>query len=90
MGKPTDEELKIALAEAARIREHDADDAYMAKALLNLNYRMRFMEDVLQKAKHYLRSGQAGREHYDLIKAIEEADKVNNTNPDDRMDSVRL
>lgn len=76
MSRPTEEELAIALAKAAEIRESGNDDSHLAKSLLNLAYRVDALEDVLSKAKHYLHSGQASREHTLLLKAIEKADKA--------------
>ena len=71
MGKPTDEELDIALKKAARMREHNDDPYYVAKALLNLNYRFKLLENVERCAELYLRSGHGTKEHTDLLKAIE-------------------
>ena len=76
MGKPTAEQLQMALNEAARLREEGVDDCYIAKSLFSLNYRMRFMEDVLQKAKVYLHSGQGAHEHSALVHSIERAEKA--------------
>jgi len=73
MGKPTPEELEIALGEAARLREQGEDDFYLGKSLLNLNYRMGFLEDVLARADLYLHSGEGAHEHSELVKAIERA-----------------
>ncbi|MDX5333659.1 MAG: hypothetical protein LPK58_06395 [Gammaproteobacteria bacterium] len=70
MSKPTDDELKQALAEAARMREQGQDPQHIAKALLNLHYRQRYLEDVLVAAEHYLR-GQGEQDHARLMRAIE-------------------
>lgn len=72
MGKPTDEELTQALAEASRMREQDEDPHHVAKALLNMQYRFKHLEKVLHAAEHYLHSGLAASEHTKLVKAIEE------------------
>lgn len=72
MGKPTKEELQEALETAAQMREQDDDPHHIAKALLNLNYRMGYMEKVLLAAELYMR-GMAVHEHAELEKAIEEA-----------------
>lgn len=74
MSRPTQEELKIALTEAARIREQGEDDHFMAKALLNQNYRLQALEDVLLRAKRYLHSGNGSHEHTELLRAIEKAE----------------
>ena len=71
MGKPSSEELKTALTEAARLREQGKDDKYLGKALLSMNYCMGFLEDVLDKADLYLHSGEGAQEHAELVKAIE-------------------
>lgn len=76
MSRPTEEELAIALEKAAQMRESGDDDSFLAKSLLNLNYRNEILEEVLSKAKHYMHSGQASREHTLLLKAIEKADKA--------------
>lgn len=70
MGKPTDEELKIALEEAARMREKGDDPNFIAKALLNFNYRIKYLEDILQAAELYSRSGMGSTEHLKLVSAI--------------------
>jgi len=75
MGKPTPEELQDALNEAARMREQDEDEHHIAKSLLNLHYRMKYMERVLQTAELYMH-GQGIQEHTDLLKAIEAARAV--------------
>ena len=70
MGKPTKDELQQALDEAARMREHDEDPQFIAKSLLNLHYRMGFLEKVMHAAELYLR-GEGAREHTLLLRAIE-------------------
>jgi hypothetical protein len=72
MGKPTEEELKKALAEASRMREQGDDPNFVAKTLLNTYYRCKYLEKVLHATEHFLHSGQAVTEHTQLIKAIEE------------------
>lgn len=73
MGTPTPEELKIALTEATRLREQGKDHYFLGKALLNLNFRIGFLEDVLDKADLYLHSGEGAFEHSELVKSIERA-----------------
>ena len=75
MGKPTQEQLQTAIDHAALLREQGEDIYYIAKALLNLNYRMKFYEDVLHKADLYLHSGEGAVEHAELVRAIERARK---------------
>ena len=76
MGKPTKEELETALEHAALLREQGVDNYFMGKCLLNLNYRMKFYEDVLEKADIYLHSGEGALEHAELVNAIKEARRV--------------
>ena len=73
MGKPTKEQLHQALETAAQMREQGIDPHYVAKALLNMNYRMKYMEKVLHAAELYLRGGLNVHEHTALQKAIDEA-----------------
>ena len=70
MGKPTEDELKQALAEVSRMREQGDDPHFVAKSLLNIHYRFNLLEKVLQAAERYLHSGQAVHEHTVLVKAI--------------------
>ena len=51
MAKPTPEELKTALQHAVQMREQGEDIYFMAKSLLNLNYRIKYLEEVMDKAK---------------------------------------
>lgn len=76
MGRPTKEELKTALKHAADLREQGEDTFFLAKSLLNLNYRIKFLENVLAKANLYLHSGEGAHEHAELVKAIEEAEEA--------------
>ena len=74
MGKPTTDQLEQALAQAAWLREHDMDEHFLGKSLLNHNYRLRLLEDVLHKAKLYLHSGNSAQAHRELLRAIEKAE----------------
>lgn len=73
MSKPTAEELEIALKQAATMREQGQDPQFMAKALLNLNYRVGYLEKVFHLAEKYILFGQDPNEHKYLLKAIEHA-----------------
>lgn len=73
MGKPTEEEYKQAIEEAIRMREQEDDPHHMAKALLNLNYRLKYLQRVLHQADYYLHFGQEEAEHTKLLKMIKEA-----------------
>jgi len=73
MGKPTKEEYETALTHAAQLREQDEDEYHMAKSLLNLDYRIKYLEEVLAKADLFLHSGEGTHEHAELVKAIKRA-----------------
>lgn len=72
MGKPTDEELKEALAEAGRMREKGEDPHHIAKALLNCHFRLQHAEKVYQAAQEYFRTGMEEAYHSRLVKVLEE------------------
>lgn len=76
MSRPTEEELKTALERATQIREAGEDEFFLAKSVLNLNYRVSALEDVLEKAKLYMHSGEGAHEHTMLLKAIEKAEQA--------------
>lgn len=76
MSRPTEEELNSALGRAGQMREAGEDEYFLAKSLLNLNYRVSALEDVLEKAKLYLHSGEGAHEHTLLLKAIEKAEQA--------------
>ena len=76
MGKPSNEELKQALAKAADMREHGEDPDFLAKSLLNLNYRFSVWQKVIDTTKRYLHSGQGSTEHARLVSAMREAEKI--------------
>ena len=69
MGTPTQEELHEAIRTASLMREQDNDPHYIAKSLLNLNYRIKFLQEVMHAAESYLR-GEGGTEHAKLVKSI--------------------
>ncbi|MCW8934785.1 MAG: hypothetical protein OQK98_08680 [Gammaproteobacteria bacterium] len=72
MSKPTEIELKTALVAAATMKEHDKDPFFIAKALLNHNYRLKHYEDLLKAADRYMNHGQAERERMKLLRCIEQ------------------
>lgn len=76
MGKPTKEELETALEHAGQMREKGDDPFFIAKCLLNLNFRMKYLEEVLNKADLYLHSGEGAHEHAELANAIKRARHV--------------
>ncbi len=83
MGKPSDSEFKQALDKAAEMREHGTDPDFIAKSLLNLNYRFDVWQRVISATKLYLHSGLSTREHSLLIKALQEAERLDDINNDD-------
>lgn len=85
MGKPTDAELQQALATAIAMRESGHDQDHVAKALLNLNYRMQKMEHLLDAVKRYLHAGQSATDHRTLLLAVQAAEKASaaEEEPDD-------
>ena len=76
MSRPTPEELDIALQEAARMREAGQDPYFMGKSLMNLNYRIHYLERVLYSAKEFIHTGLAPQQETDLMRAIEKAEKI--------------
>ena len=71
MSKPTDIELKTALLAAATMKEHDKDPFFMAKSLLNHNFRLKYYEDLLTAADRYMNHGQEEHERMKLLRCIE-------------------
>ena len=76
MGRPTESELKHALAKAAEMREHGNDPDFIGKSLLNLNYRFDIWQRVIDATKLYLHSGLNTTEHARLIKTLQETEKL--------------
>jgi len=76
MGKPTENQLKQALIKAAEMREHDEDPDFIAKSLLNLNYRFAVWQKVIDTTKRYLHSGHGSTEHARLVSAMREAERI--------------
>lgn len=73
MLRPTEEELRAALAEAERLREHGVDPHHLARALLYLARRVARLEAVFEAARDYLEFGQEEHQHAVLVNAIEAA-----------------
>lgn len=72
MGKPTQDELSKAVQTAVAMRESGADDKYIGKCLLSLNYRNKLLEKVLLHAELYVHGGSDPHEHTLLLKAIQD------------------
>ncbi|MEZ5488957.1 MAG: hypothetical protein R3F50_01405 [Gammaproteobacteria bacterium] len=76
MSRPAPEELKTALQRAAWLREHNQDEYFLAKSPMSHDYRLKFLEHVLQAAKIYLHSGNGARGHSELLRAIAKAEQT--------------
>jgi len=86
MSKPTKLELQEAIEEATRMRDKGEDPHYIAKSLLNCNYRINFLEHVMDSAKHYLHSGLAAHEHTILIQTISAAETASRELEEEKID----
>ncbi len=82
MGVPTDEELQQAIDSAIAMRERNEDPNFLAKCLLNAQFRLKLMDKLLHSTKLYLRSGQGSHEHSLLLKAIKEVESSSNDSSD--------
>lgn len=71
MSKPTEIELKTALVASATMKEHNKDPFFIAKSLLNHNYRLKYYEELLTAADRYMNHGQAEHERMKLLRCIE-------------------
>lgn len=76
MSKPSDSELETALRAVEKLKEHDNDTYFVAKSLLNLNYRMKYYEELLTSADRYMNHGQAEHERLHLLRAIEKVKEI--------------
>jgi hypothetical protein len=70
--KPNDNELKIALDEAERIREENEDPCFLGKSLLYLEGRNRELEQVFEHVEKYLKFGLPVEEHSALVRLVDE------------------
>ena len=73
------------------MREHDDDPDFLAKSLLNLHYRFKVWQKVIDATKRYLHSGQGSREHASLVSALREAERIESegNHEQDRVDNKR-
>ena len=76
MSKPTDLELKTALKKAVEMKESDNDGDHLAKSLLNHNYRLHYLEEVLKAADRFMNHGMAEHERMHLLLNIEKAKEM--------------
>lgn len=71
MSQPTEEELEKALKMAAQMRDKKIDPFFIAKSLLSHNYRIKYLEEILHAADHYINHGMSEQEKTHLIRTIE-------------------
>lgn len=90
MSKPTEEELETALTMAAQMRDNDIDPFFIAKALLSHNYRIKYLEEILQSADRYINHGMSEQEKTQLIRIIEKAKDAESFTSGRRRDSFGL
>lgn len=90
MSKPTEIELKTALLACATMKEHDKDPFFIAKALLNHNYRLKHYEDLLKAADRYMNHGQAEHERMKLLRCIEQIKDIESRTGNTQNDSFGL
>ena len=76
MSKPSEDELLMALDHAKYLRESGQDEHCLAKVVLNYNYQIGYLLNVLHCVERYLQSGMSETLHSHLIKAIEEARRI--------------
>ena len=85
MSKPTDEELESALQMAAQMRDKKLDPFFIAKSLLNHNYRLKYLEEVFKATDRYLNHGMSEQERTRLLRLIDKVkDNESNTAGQDR------
>ncbi len=73
MSKPSKAEIDAALKMAAQMRDKNIDPFFIAKTLLNHNYRIKHLEEVLRSADRYINRGMSEQERAYLIRSIEKA-----------------
>ncbi|MDQ8038086.1 MAG: hypothetical protein REI12_11745 [Pedobacter sp.] len=76
MGKPSQSELQQAIRTAIKMRESDQDPDFVAKTLLNQNYRLQKLERLLETTRRFLHAGQSVTDRRQLLKVLEEAEKA--------------
>ena len=90
MSKPTDIELKTALVAATTMKEHDKDPFFIAKTLLNHNFRLKHYEALLKAADRYMNHGQAEGERMKLLRCIEKVKEAESRAANEDIDSFGL
>lgn len=74
--KPSEAELKQAVTESVRMRAAADDPHALAKTVLYLQRRVESLEKVCRTADLYLHFGLPEKEHAELVKALEEAKRI--------------
>lgn len=90
MSKPTEIELKTSLVAAATMKEHNKDPFFIAKTLLNHNYRLRFYEELLKYADLYMNHGQSEQDRMKLLRCIEKVKDAESLSANDTPDEFGL
>lgn len=90
MSKPTEIELKTALVAAATMKEHDKDPFFIAKTLLNHNYRLKHYEELLKAADRFMNHGQAEPARMALLRAIEKVKDAESRSSNEDIESFGL
>ena len=80
MSKPTEIELKTALVAAATMKEHDKDPFFVAKTLLNHNFRLKHYVELLKVADRFMNHGQADQVRMELMRCIEKVKSIEEQN----------
>ncbi len=74
--KPSEAELKRAVFESRRMRAAADDPHALAKTVLYLQRRVESLEKVCRTADLYLHFGLPEQEHAELVRALEEAKRI--------------
>ena len=82
--------MELALKMAAQMRDKKIDPFFIAKALLSHNYRIRYLEEVMQAADRYINHGMSEREKTHLTRIIEKAKDAESFTANRQRDSFGL
>jgi len=72
------------------MRDKKIDPFFVAKALLSHNYRIRYLEEVMQAADRYINHGMSEREKTHLTRIIEKAKDAESLTANRQRDSFGL
>jgi len=90
MSKTTEIELKTALLASTTMKEHNKDPFFIAKTLLNHNFRLKHYEELLKAADRYMNHGQAEGERMKLLPCIEKAKEAESRAANEDVDNFGL